>query len=465
MSFDIKVKTKSVLADLLTPIQIYTAIRDKFPKSILLESSDYHNREDCRSFICLDPIADFIMERDLLIQNYPNGKSDINKINHEFSFGQKMNDFISCFKLDKKYDFNGLFGYSSYDAVVNFEDIKLYNLDKTNDEDTAKFHFSFYRFIIVFDHFFQNIQIIENVIENEESQMEKILSIISKGSFPKFGFKVNDDKSSNISDEQFMELVKKGKKACKRGDVFQIVLSRKFKQSFIGDDFNVYRALRSINPSPYLFYFDYGSYKIFGSSPESQVFIKGDKVNIDAIAGTVSRVLNNQDDSINVTKLVNDEKENAEHVMLVDLARNDLSRNSDSVRVKDYKKIEYFSHVIHMVSVIEADLNSKADKIKVWTDSFPAGTVTGAPKYKAMKLIDEWENENRGIYAGSIGFIGFNGDINQAITIRTFFSKDNTLFYQAGAGIISKSDERSELNEVNNKLMALKKAIELAEKI
>ena len=322
-----------------------------------------------------------------------------------------------------------------------------------------------YKYIIAINHFQNTLYLVENIFDNQEEGLDRIENMLYNRNIATYPFNPVDKEESNISDKEYMEMVSKGKEHCKRGDVFQIVLSRQFNQQFVGDEFNVYRTLRSINPSPYLFYFDYGNYKIFGSSPEVQLEIKEGKAVIHPIAGTFKRTGNDEEDKKLAEKLMIDQKENSEHVMLVDLARNDLSRNASGVTVETYREIQYFSHVLHMVSVVSGKLSEKYNPVQVMADTFPAGTLSGAPKYKAMELIDKYEKNRRGYYGGCIGYIGFNGDFNHAILIRSFLSKNNNLFYQAGAGIVVESVEENELNEVNNKLAALKSAIEQARAI
>ena len=294
---------------------------------------------------------------------------------------------------------------------------------------------------------------------------------MNRGNINAYDFHPVGDTSSSLTDEEHKENIRKGIRHCLRGDVFQIVLSRRFIQKYEGDDFKLYRALRSINPSPYLFYFDFGGFRIFGSSPETHCRIE--KVTegsqtafhafIDPIAGTTRRTGDEEQDRKNAEYLRNDPKENAEHVMLVDLARNDLSRNCHGVKVEFYKDLQYYSHVIHLVSRVSGVLDDQADPIKTFIDTFPAGTLSGAPKVRAMQLISEYEPHNRGAYGGCIGYIGFDRSLNHAITIRTFVSRNGELWFQAGGGIVAKSNEEYELQEVNNKLGALRRAILLAE--
>jgi anthranilate synthase component 1 len=456
----ITTNTKKILADTYTPVSIYLKIRNVFPKSILLESTDFHHLENCYSFICMNPIADFIVENNQITFK-TNDAIERSNISEKVDVVKELQNFTDSFQLDKSnYSFNGFFGYSSYKSVKYFETIKL--KDRPEESSIPYIYYSLYKYVIAFNHFKDEIILLENSFEGEESDLEKIELIIKNGKISKYPFNIIGEESTNLSDKEYIEMVKSAKNHCQRGDVFQLVVSRKFMQSFQGDEFNVYRQLRSLNPSPYLFYFDYGNFKLFGSSPESQIEIKNKKAYINPIAGTYPRTGNDETDKETAFELFEDPKENAEHVMLVDLARNDLSRNSDNVKIENYKEIHFYSHVIHIVSKVSGQISDSSKTIKMITDSFPAGTLTGAPKFKAMELIDKYEPCERGFYGGCIGMINFNGNVNQAIMIRTFLSKNNTLIYQAGAGIVSKSIEQNELQEVNHKLGALKQAIQKA---
>lgn len=462
--FRFKTVSKRLLADVITPVSIYLKIRDIYPNSILLESSDYHGNENSFSFICLKPVASFTADNNEYAIIYPDGSTAKGKLS---SFEQQFNEFIQCFQPDEtdgKIPVNGLFGYACYDAVKYFEKISLQAPVK-QEYKIPDIRYSFYKFIIAINHFQNILYIIENQFDNEPGESGKIESLLNSKNFATYPFKPEGAEYSNITDDEYIKMVTAGKKHCYRGDVFQIVLSRQFSQKFSGDEFNVYRALRSINPSPYLFYFDYGSYKIFGSSPEAQLKIQKRKAYINPIAGTFKRTGDDEKDKQLAQQLSTDIKENAEHVMLVDLARNDLSRHAGNVRVESYREIQFYSHVLHMVSTVSGELHDSSGVVDMMTATFPAGTLSGAPKYKAMQLIDQYENQARGYYGGAIGFIDFNGTFNHAILIRTFLSKNNYLFYQAGAGIVAISREESELQEVNNKLGALKKAIEMATEI
>ncbi len=457
-----KTISKKQLADTITPVGMYSKIRDKYANSLLLESSDYHSKEESFTFICVEPIVTLIANNNSFAFIYKNQELDKKEINGNFYhiFEIYKNALtVDCDYSIKRY--NGFYGYISYNAIQYFETIKL-NAKKASSE-IPDFQFSFFRFIIAINHFNDELTLIENIEENEESRIQEIETLINARTYGLYNFETKGNESSNCTDNEFKNNVAKAKQHCKRGDVFQLVLSRQFQQSFSGDEFNVYRALRSINPSPYLFYFDYGSFKLMGSSPEAQIKIDEGKAIINPIAGTFKRTGDIALDIALGEKLSKDKKENAEHVMLVDLARNDLSKHASDVTVEIFKEVQFFSHVIHLVSTVQGKPIGKS--IEIVGDTFPAGTLSGAPKYKAMELIDTYENQSRGFYGGAVGFIGLNDSVNLAIAIRSFVSKKNTLFYQAGAGIVINSTEEGELQEVNNKLAALKKALILAENI
>ena len=461
----IRTSVKQILADTITPVSIYLRLRDVFPRSILLESSDYHTSEDSYSFICLQPFASFVVEKGQIKRFWEGDQTHVQEITGEVSVPDELNRFIQSFQVgtaDPRIRTNGIFGYSSYDAVRYFEDI---NIAAKSKESIPEMVYSVYRIIIAINHFQNTLTLLENQTDGYTSQIEYVKSLLYSRNFATYPFHPQSGEKSNLTDKEYMELVTRGKEHCHRGDVFQIVLSRQFRQDFTGDEFNVYRCLRSVNPSPYLFYFDYGSYRIFGSSPEALLQIKDRVAYIHPIAGTFKRTGDDEKDKDLAVELTRDKKENSEHIMLVDLARNDLSRNADNVVVETYREIQFYSHVIHMVSKVSGMLPKDYNAIQVMGDTFPAGTLTGAPKYKAMELIELYENQNRAYYGGGIGYMGFDGNFNHAIVIRSFLSMNNTLFYQAGAGIVADSVEENELNEVNNKLMALKKAIDMAKEI
>ena len=459
---------KRLLADTTTPVSIYLRLRDVFPNSILLESSDYHSRENSISYICCDPVAGIILTADSLLKYFPDGER-VEVPVEGLNLKKEVSAFRSSFKstLEESFKFisNGLFGYFTFETIEHFEDIKLKS-PIVPEKEIPIMQYHVYRYVIAIDHFKNELYLFEHrTEENAEEGIEKISYLIQNKNFPEYKFSLNGDESSNFTDDEFIAIVEKLKTHIYRGDVFQIVPSRAFSRSFLGDEFNVYRALRSINPSPYLFYYDYGDFKLFGSSPEAQLTIKKNEATIYPIAGTFKRTGNDLLDAELAEKLENDPKESAEHVMLVDLARNDLSRHCEQVEVKSFKEVQYYSHLIHLVSKVTGQLQDAVNPFDVVGDTFPAGTLSGAPKYMALTLIDRVENRQRGFYSGAIGFMGFNGDFNHAIMIRSFLSKNNVLHYQAGAGIVADSDPTSELNEVNNKIMALRKALEMAEGI
>lgn len=463
MQYNISVKTKKLLADLQTPVGLYLKIRDIYTESALLESSDFHGGEDNYSFIGVNPMARFLVQDNELALHSPDGTVEKRTLPDPKAVTVEFQKFADRFQVSgtNESNINGFFGYTSYDAISYFEDVNSVNEIKANG-NIPEFYYIFYRFILVINHLKNELIIVENVPEGEQSETEQLEAVLNNNNIATYDFRPEGKETSPITDEEYMESVRKGIYHCKRGDVFQIVLSRCFAQKFSGDEFKLYRALRSINPSPYLFYFDFGSFRIFGSSPETHCRIHKGQAYIDPIAGTYRRTGDDEKDHALAESLLKDEKENAEHVMLVDLARNDLSRNCHDVKLEFYKHVQFYSHVIHLVSRVSGMVDEGKNSISVFADTFPAGTLSGAPKVRAMQLIHDIEKHTRGAYGGCIGYIGLNGDLNQAITIRSFLSKENTLYYQAGAGIVSKSHPESELQEVNNKLGALKKAVELA---
>ncbi|MBS9463186.1 anthranilate synthase component I family protein [Flagellimonas sp. 389] len=465
MNYKLQTHYKKILADTITPVSVYLKIRDKFPNSILLESSDYHANDNSFSYICCNPIASIKVEHEMVTQIFPDGNkeefpissdTDVTEIIHEF--GQKFSASNNGFKFIN----NGLFGYMSYDAVRYFEDVAI--AKKEDSISIPDIYYAVYKNIIAINHFKNEAYLFAHCFESE-SNVDEIAQLFNVRNFASYNFIKEGEPKSNLKDEEFKEHVALAKKHCKRGDVFQLVLSRRFSQDFKGDEFNVYRALRSVNPSPYLFYFDYGDFKIFGSSPEAQLIVKDGKAEIHPIAGTYKRTGNDEQDAELAKKLAQDDKENSEHVMLVDLARNDLSRNGNTVNVETYREVQYFSHVIHLVSKVTGRKKEDSTTMKVVADTFPAGTLSGAPKHMAMQLIEKYEKTSRAYYGGAIGFMDFEGNFNHAIMIRTFLSKNHQLHYQAGAGLVAASDPEMELQETYNKLGALTKALEIAETI
>ena len=469
-TYPIKTRHKKLLADILTPVSIYLKLRDRFVNTLLLESSDYHGNEDSFSYICCDPVASFTLNEGQVKQKFPDGTSEsitLSTPKEAISVLQHFAQRFTAEQASRSFPFitNGLFGHITYDSVAYFEDITI----QPSSPETAidQILYQVYRYVIAINHFKNELYIFEHSYGNETSEdgLEQVEILIKNRNFPTYTFKATTPETSNVTDDAMRGVIRTCIDHCLRGDVFQIVPSRRFSRDFQGDEFNVYRALRSINPSPYLFYFDYGNYKIFGSSPEKQIFIKNGQAEIHPIAGTFKRTGDDTADAEAAQQLLNDPKETAEHVMLVDLARNDLSRSCDDVKVETYKEVQFFSHVIHLVSKVVGTMKQGTNPLQLVADTFPAGTLSGAPKHNAMTIIDGLETSNRSIYGGAIGFMDFNGDFNHAIAIRTFLSKDNTLFYRAGMGVVAKSNVESELNEINSKLAALRNAIEMAETI
>ncbi|MBC7946735.1 MAG: anthranilate synthase component I family protein [Chitinophagaceae bacterium] len=473
----INTNCKKLLADVFTPVGIYLRLRDRFRDTILLESTDHHVAENSYSFICINAIGGIeVTSMNSIEFKLPAGKAERIVIQRPSDVPKMLAEFLQRFEPvtneTKEAKFaQGLFGYTSYDAVRFFDDVNLppISLERGPGDSPLTsiplIRYRLYQYVIAINHFKDELIICENILPGLESDVSSVESLIYSKDVPVYPFTMKGAESSNLTDDEYKDMVKRGIQSCHRGDVFQIVLSRRFEQGFIGDEFNVYRALRNINPSPYLFFFDYGDYKLMGSSPESQLIIQNGKAVVHPIAGTFRRTGNDDTDHTAAQLLLSDKKENAEHVMLVDLARNDLSRVCDDVEVAQYKEIQYYSHVIHMVSEVTGKLRKDSNVFDLLARTFPAGTLSGAPKIRAMQLINEFEPTPRGFYGGAIGYIGFDGSCNHAIMIRTFLSRNNTLVRQAGAGIVAASKPASELDEVNNKLNALKKAMGMAEGI
>ncbi|QES87966.1 anthranilate synthase component I family protein [Rhizosphaericola mali] len=467
----IETNCTKMLFDVQTPVAIYLRLRDQFRDTVLLEGADYQSAEDAFSLIGINAIGGVeVTDDDTIELKYPLKKTQKIKI----SDAQKVTDILWNYMkgyevTTSEDDFvrraQGLFGYATYNAVHFFDTIQLKSYNKEPEREIPLMRYRLYQYVLVINHFKSEMYLCENVISRLESNLEKVQALVEGRDIPQYKFRLNGGEIPNVTDADYIEMVKKGIQSCKRGDVFQIVPSRRYAQKFEGDDFNVYRTLRSVNPSPYMFYFDYGNYKLFGSSPESQLLIQDQTAIVHPIAGTYKRTGNLLEDKKLGELLQNDPKEKAEHTMLVDLARNDLSRNCTDVKVNYFKEVHHFSHVLHLVSEVAGSLEKDTNPFKVLANNFPAGTLSGAPKFKAMQLIDEIEGNSRSYYAGTIGFVGFNGNFKHAIMIRSILSKSNTLYYQAGAGVVAKSIPENELQEVNNKLGALKLAIQKAEQV
>jgi anthranilate synthase component I len=477
MIFKIITTQKRQLADTITPVGVFLKLRGHFKNSVILESADYHGKEHGYSHIAVDPVASIIIDNDTVSQSFPDGSTENYPLANRKEAVQALLNFANRFEYDRQPDdapmANGLFGHMSYDAVEYFEDIEI----QAKNEDTAipSIKYYVYRYVIAINHFKDEMVIYAHnyLGEKDNSGLEKLEFLLNMPHYATKPFHITSDETSNVTDDQMRATINTCIKHCLRGDVFQIVPSRRFSRTFEGDDFQIYRALRSVNPSPYMFYFDYESYRVFGASPEKQISIKSVSsfgetqriAEIHPIAGTFRRTGDDTKDAQLAIDLLADPKETAEHVMLVDLARNDLSRSSDSVKVETFKEVQFFSHVIHLVSKVVGNMTQNVNPLQLVADTFPAGTLSGAPKHNAMTIINKLENTNRHIYGGAIGYMDFKGNFNHAIAIRTFMSKNNTLYYQAGMGVVAKSNIETEMQEVNLKLGALRKALELAEGI
>ena len=464
MKFVLKTDTRELLTDTMTPVNMYLKIRDAFPESVLLESSDYGANDNSVAYLGFNPIASFKVHNGRMTQTFPDGTKQETLLTKEVSVVDALETFISHFETnlpETRFLANGLFGYTSYEAVQYFEDIKLASKESTSG--IPEVYYALYQNIIAVNVFNNQAKLFAHCYD-ADSNLDEVVKLLRAPARDSFAFSKEGAPTSNMTDDEFVELVKKGIHHCMRGDVFQIVLSRRFKQAFKGDDFSLYRVLRSINPSPYIFYFDLGNYKIFGSSPEAQLVVQDGVAEIHPIAGTFIRTGNDAQDEAKAKELAQDLKENAEHMMLVDLARNDLSRHGHHVTVEKDREVQFYSHVIHLVSKVTGQKKADTSTMQVVADTFPAGTLSGAPKHRAMQLIDAYENSDRAFYGGAIGFIDFKGNYNHAIIIRSFLSKENMLHYHAGAGVVSKSNPKSELQEVYNKLRALNTAMDKAEK-
>ncbi|MCK0130138.1 anthranilate synthase component I family protein [Flavobacteriaceae bacterium F08102] len=466
MNYTLTSYHKKIIADVITPVSIYLKIRDKFPNSILLESSDYHASDNSFSYVCFNPIASIKVKDNTIFQQFPDGTSSEDYIQSNSNVPSQIDAFSKRFTLANEPEFkfihSGMFGYTAYDAVQYFEDVEISK--KEGSVEIPEIYYAVYQNIIAINHFKNVAYIFANCYQTENN-VDEVHQLIKAKNFTSYQFATAGEIHSNLTDDEYKDHVALAKKHCARGDVFQLVLSKKFSQAFKGDEFNVYRALRTINPSPYLFYFDYGDFKIFGSSPEAQLIVNDGLAEIHPIAGTFKRTGNDEQDAALAKALAVDEKENAEHVMLVDLARNDLSRHGNEVKVDTYREVQFFSHVIHLVSKVTGKIQGNTSTMQVVADTFPAGTLSGAPKHRAIQLIEKYEKTSRGFYGGAIGFMDFKGNFNHAIMIRTFLSKNHELHWQAGAGLVSKSDPDSELQEVYNKLGALTNALITAERI
>lgn len=465
----IETRFKKLLFDVQTPVAIYLRVRDQFRDTVMLEGADYHSAEDAFSLIGIQAIGGIeVRDVNTIETKYPMQETVLTQIDNAQKVPDLLWNYMQGYEVTPaENEFvtraQGLFGYASYNAVQFFDTISLKSFKSDPEREIPLLRYRLYQYVLVINHFKDEMYLCENIIPGLKSEIEKVEAFVLGRDIPSYSFQLEGDETSNVTNEKYLDMVRQGIASCKRGDVFQIVPSRRFQQGFKGDDFNVYRTLRSINPSPYMFYFDYGNYKLFGSSPESQLIIHDGRAVVHPIAGTYRKTGNKEEDRLLGEKLQQDPKETAEHTMLVDLARNDLSRNCTEVHVDYYREVHYFSHVMHLVSEVSGKTEANANPFRLLANNFPAGTLSGAPKFKAMQLIDEIEGNSRSYYAGTLGFVGFNGNFKHAIMIRSILSKNNNLYYQAGGGVVAKSVPEMELQEVNNKLGALKQAIQSAQ--
>ncbi len=464
------ITARRTLGDTVTPVGMYLRLRQHFPGTFLLESADYRAADNCFSFICCKPVAEFRATLNSVYCSYPDGSKEERALESPAEALTALAEFCAAFQVeqlpkDAPRDTNGFFGYCTYDAVQCFEDIR-FTQPAGSGEDIPLIRYFVFQYVFALNHFKNKLTLLENSFTPGPAPLPgigKMLRLASEGTLPKLPpFRALGDETSNMTDAEHAEMIERCKTHIFRGDVFQIVPSRKFKRRYEGDDFHLYRTLRSINPSPYLFYFDTGDARLLGSSPEAQILVEDGRADIRPIAGTYRRSGDEQRDLALAEKLKLDPKENAEHVMLVDLARNDLSKHCNDVRVDVYREVQTYSHVIHLVSKVSGMLSPDAEALAILADTFPAGTLTGAPKYKAMELIDRYERGARGFYGGAVGFLGFEGECVHAIMIRSMLSRSGTLYYQAGGGVVADSDVASEVAEVKGKLAALTAAIDLA---
>lgn len=467
MNFKVITTSKKRLADTVTPVGIFLKLRNQFKNTVMLESADYHGKEHGYSHIACDPVASIVIDKDIVTQNFPDGTTEIFPLKKRKDAVQALMNFANRFEWNRQTDdapmANGMFGHISYDAVKYFEDIEIQ--DKNENTEIPSIIYYVYRYVIAINHFKDEMSIYEHQYGEERLEakpFEKLDFLMNMPHYSTKPFKLTSEEITNYTDDEMRAIINECIKHCLRGDVFQIVPSRRFSRTFEGDDFQIYRALRSVNPSPYMFYFDYKKYHIFGASPEKQIAIKGNMAEIHPIAGTMRRSGEDEKDAELARELLADPKESAEHVMLVDLARNDLSRSSDLVKVETFKEVQFYSHVIHLVSKVTGKMTAGTNPLQLVADTFPAGTLSGSPKHNAMSIINRLENVNRHIYGGAIGYMDFNGNFNHAIAIRTFMSKNNTLYYQAGMGVVAKSVVETEMAEIKLKLGALRKALEVA---
>ncbi|MCE1188595.1 MAG: anthranilate synthase component I family protein [Ignavibacteria bacterium] len=464
-----------ITADMVTPVLAYIKIREKGKASFLYESVEGNAQMARFSFIARDPEVLF----------FSNG------LNLRICTAEKdealEGDLFRCLRdVLQKYhpapcpdlpDFSGgIVGYIGYENICTIEPTVTKAEKSLGGYDSI---LGLYKSIVAFDHYRHQIILINNVFieegtdpevayDNAQLKIQELKKLLRNGTSYQESFAISGEISNSVNDSDFFDMVEKAKRHIIEGDIFQIVLSKRFSSSYKGDIFNVYRALRIINPSPYMYCLEYpGEFTIIGTSPEDLVKVKNGKAQLLPIAGTRARGKSEEQDLALETNLLADEKELAEHTMLVDLGRNDLGRvcQYGTVKVTELMKIQRYSHVMHIVSKVEGVLRADKDLIDTFRSCFPAGTVTGAPKIRAMQLIREFEGFQRNVYAGAVGYFDFSGNMDFCIAIRTLFANKDMLHWQAGAGIVADSQPNLELKEIHNKAAAMVQALQYAEVI
>jgi len=464
-----------ITADLLTPVLAYLKIRENGKQSFLLESVEGSLNLARYSFIGKNPQKIFFNNA-LALTEKVDGKEETKQENI-FAYVKKELKKFKQPKIDELPDFTGgVVGFLGYETISLIEKVVPRNENGFENADSI---FGIYKTILAFDHYKHQIILISNVDVTEfnsieaayqsgKTELAKLRSELKKPIEFSSDFSFEKDFQTNFSTEEFYKIVEESKQNIIEGDIFQIVLSKRFSTGYSGDLFNVYRALRIINPSPYMYHLEFEhDFTVIGTSPEDLLKVKNGKAQLLPIAGTRRRGKNSEEDKKLETNLLNDPKELAEHTMLVDLGRNDLGRvcKYDSVKVSELMKIQRYSHVMHIVSKVEGELSNDHDALDALQACFPAGTVTGAPKIRAMQLIYEYEKLRRNVYAGAVGYFDFSGNLDMCIAIRTLFAKGKTLYWQAGAGVVADSTPELETKEINNKAAVLVNAMQYAEVI
>lgn len=449
--------------DEITPISAYYSLKGN--NKFLLESASHDKGMGRYSFIGIEPYR--------IIKSYGDKVTIVDK-DGENSLSGKVLDYVqrsvslqyNSLGLDMPF-VGGAVGYVGYDVIKQYERIPDDNLDEIKIPEA---NLMFYKTFIAFDHYKHTLSVIYNVLPEDGTDYLHIVNKLylinsklkSRNSYHELSrVEKYKDYISNTSEESFSELVNKAKEYIQKGDIFQVVLSQRLKFKTEGDSFEVYRRLRAKNPSPYLFYIDYGDFQIAGSSPECLVTVNKGIVETNPIAGTRRRGKNDEEDESLKAELLADEKERAEHVMLVDLGRNDIGKISEfgTVKVDRFMEVDYYSHVMHIVSTVSGKLKEGFSCFDALKACLPVGTVSGAPKIRAMEIIDELENVKRGLYAGAVGYFSYNGNMDTCIAIRTIAFKGDYAYVQAGAGIVHDSDPKSEYIETLNKAMAMREVI------